>query len=165
MVYRPNLISVGPPPAASGVKGDHTVDALGNVFIHNGTAWVSANGLQPIGSTGLNGFTLQNATPNIITSNWTAPNDGNMHRALVYATLVVSSTATGGEINVNFTDPGGTARSRILFAASQTAGYYSPNGDTPALPLNIAPNSQIVVQESTALTAGAAVLWCEVWAS
>jgi hypothetical protein len=120
---------------------------------------------QFLGSTGINGFALQNATPTILAPSWVAPNDGNMHRILIYSQLVVSSTETGGIILVNFTDPSGTARARTLFAGTLVAAYYTPNGDSPATPFNIAPNTGISIVQNSALSAGAATFWAEIWGS
>jgi hypothetical protein len=115
-----------------------------------------------LATTGLAGFALQNATPNILT--WTAPNDGNMHRVVVVSTLIVTSAETGGEITVNYTDPSNVARQRLLYAAALGTGISTPAGNTPTL-INVYPGTTVVVQQFTALSAGAAGLWAELWGS
>lgn len=120
------------------------------------------NSLRLQDTTGLGGFTLQDATPNIIA--WTAPDDGNMHRAALFTTLIVTEAMTGGLIECSFTDPAGTARDRSVYPSEATAGYYTQGGDTPQL-WNVAPGSVCILNQGSALTAGAAVLWAEIWGS
>ena len=77
-------------------------------------------GLALLGTTGLSGFALQNATPTIFT--WTAPNDGNMHRVTLFGTLIVASTETGGALSLNLTDASNTGRSPVVFAGGLGSG-------------------------------------------
>ena len=63
-----------------------------------GANWSYLHSPRLVATTGVNGFMLQNATPNILS--WTAPNDGNMHRLIVFATLHVTSSETGGKVLV-----------------------------------------------------------------
>lgn len=116
----------------------------------------------PIGlvaTTGVAGFALQNATPNILS--WTPPNDGNMHRVIVITNGLVSSAETGGQINLNFTDPGGNVRGRQVYAGGLAAGIL-----VPALTQFLVQAGQAVtLVQQTALTLGAAEIWAELWGS
>lgn len=111
-------------------------------------------------STGLAGFALQNGTPTILS--WTAPNDGQMHRVMVLATLDVSSAETGGAIGVTFTDPAGNALAGAnVIGAGKGAGVVAPNpGVTGML---IKGGTTVSLVQSTALTVGAAMLYGEIW--
>jgi hypothetical protein len=105
------------------------------------------------------GFALVNGTPTILT--WTAPNDGQQHRVQVFASLHVTSTETGGVINLTGVFPDGTSATFQLIAGSQGSGTFSPN---PARQI-IVEAGQTVTVTQTALTGGAAVLWAEIWGS
>jgi hypothetical protein len=109
------------------------------------------------------GFALQNGTPTII--QWTPPNDGLMHRFMIGVSFLVTSAETGGSLQVTYNDPGGGGRIRQLFAAGQAAGYYNGQGTTPAMLTICEGGVPVIVEQSTALTAGAAVLWAEIWGS
>jgi hypothetical protein len=110
-------------------------------------------------TTGSTGYTLVNNTGNIIT--WTAPNDGVMHRVMLVMNTDVSSSATGGQISISITSPNSASHAPVVLAASQTAAYYY---NQMAFFL-VAPNTSVTLQQTTALTAGAALLWAEIWAS
>ena len=116
--------------------------------------------LQQQATTGTSGYALVNGTGNIIT--WTAPNDGNAHRAEVFFSSDVTSAATGGQIAVGFTVPDGTTVVKQILAASQSqAGYPAAT----QINVMIKAGSTISVQQYTALTAGAQTVWAELWAS
>jgi hypothetical protein len=115
---------------------------------------------QKLASTGLLGFTLQNATPTIMS--WTAPNDGNMHRVYFYGELIVSTAQTGGVISLQITDPGGTPRTRTIFSGGLGLGYNPPNNGIQCV---VAPGTLVSVVETTAQSLGAAVLYGELWGS
>lgn len=119
-----------------------------------------AGTLQKVATTGNAGFALQNGTPNIIS--WTAPSDGNMHRVLFIGGVRVTSTQTGGQVNVGFTDPGGTTGAKAVIAGTNAAGFVEPNaGGTVFL---IQAGSTITVLQGNALTGGNGTLWAELWA-
>ncbi len=163
MTYRPNLVSAGPPPSGVGNVGDHTVDSRGVVWWCTGPsgAWAPGSSLGLMAATPVAGFTLVNGTPNIIS--WTAPNDGQLHRATFFTTLHVTSGETGGAIGFTYTTPDGFAVASIqLIAGAQTNGAYTAN---PPRAVVCAPGSSVVVGQSSALTAGAAVVWAEIWGS
>lgn len=110
-------------------------------------------------STQLAGFTLQNATPNIIS--WSVPNDGQVHRFAVYGQVRVTSAETGGAIQVAYTYPDGSAVTDSL-----DAGGHAATHQTFSVRLIMcAPGTAVTVQQSSALSAGAAVAWAEIWGS
>jgi hypothetical protein len=125
-------------------------------------ALAGLGGLGLVATTGLTGFTFQDATPNIIS--WTAPNDGNMHRVALFSSVTVTSAQTGGAISISLVDPGDVTRAtRGVYAGGAGTGYISQPPNTPMLFL-IYPGSAVTLYQSTAQTAGAAVLWAEMWA-
>jgi hypothetical protein len=88
-----------------------------------------------------------------------------MHRFFVAVSFVVTSAETGGLLSCNYDDPGGNARSRQVIAAGQAAGYYNGFQSTPSMPTTCAGGVPVVLLQGSALTAGAAVLWAEIWGS
>jgi hypothetical protein len=118
-----------------------------------------AVGMNLLGSTGLGGFTVQDATPNLFS--FVIPNDGNMHRIMALGEMIVSSAQTGGLISVLLNDPSGTPRTRALFNGGYAAGYQAIDGFLTT----IAPGQTITVAQTSAQTAGAAVAWIEIWGS
>lgn len=124
-----------------------------------GANWSYLHSPRLVATTGVNGFMLQNATPNILS--WTAPNDGNMHRLIVFATLHVTSSETGGKVVLNFTAPDGGTGSNSMTAGGTAAGVFAT--DVPFCVCAEAGTTATLAQ-ATALTAGAAVVWAEIWA-
>jgi hypothetical protein len=121
---------------------------------------VPALGLQA--TTGAAGFALVNGTPTIIT--WTAPSDGNLHRFMIFSSIYVPVTTTGGSILAQYTKPGAAGQvSHTLYPASVAAP-----GDILAsnkyLEL-IAPGTTVSILQTSAMTAGTATLWAEIWGS
>lgn len=119
-------------------------------------------GMGLLATTGTAGYTLlsSGSVPATILT-WTTPNDGLMHRVLVYAMQHISSSETLGAIDVSFTAPDGTSDTTFLIQTGLSSGYknaLSPffvdgNGGT------------ITVIQQSLLTGGAGVLWCEMWGS
>lgn len=110
-----------------------------------------------VASTGVNGFALQNATPNILT--WTAPNDGQMHRVFLNAFIVVGAAQTGGAVTMNTTVPGGVASNPVVFAGGLTGNQSQWFNRL------IAPGTTVTLVQSSAQTAGAATVYAELWAA
>jgi hypothetical protein len=108
------------------------------------------------------GFTFVNATPVILS--WTAPSDGKLHRYTIYVGQTVSSNMTGGETAILFTTPGGTPESQQFGAAGLAAGFYGPNSFA-FLSGMVEAGTTVTIEQFTAMTAGAAVMWAELWAS
>lgn len=117
-------------------------------------------GLKKVASTSVNGFTLQNGTPTILT--WTPPSDGQMHRALVFCVLKVTSAETGGAIRMSATSPDGTAFNLGISSGGTATGTVGLNSAGVLVAQGGAP---VTLYQSSALTAGAAILYAELWAS
>lgn len=116
-------------------------------------------GLSLVASTPVAGFALQNATPTIIT--WTAPNDGALHRVVAVVSLHVTSNETGGAVNLSVTLPDGTARLPAVLAGGTAIGTLAGNYTVS----HVQANTTVTLQQSSALTVGAAVVWADLWAS
>jgi len=121
----------------------------------------SANtGVQLVATTGVNGFALQNATPTILS--WTAPNDGAAHRVLVLGSyLDVTSAETGGTLTFNVTGPDGGNVGFGLF----TGGLGTGAQVAATISRPVKAGTTVSLVQTSALTAGAAILWTELWAS
>jgi hypothetical protein len=168
-----NLVLAGSsaPGAADGLSGDNYINtSTGQMYYKtSGGVWTQ-NGLVGQGllaTTGLSGFALQSGAGNVIS--WTAPNDGSMHRVLVFAHAVVTNAPqTGGEVNVSFTDPDNAARVREFLPGGNSAtGYVAPVGVSAAIAQYtylIAPGSTFALQQ-TAMSAGAETVYAELWGS
>jgi hypothetical protein len=119
-------------------------------------------GLAKVADTGVAGFPLQNATPNILA--WTAPNDGSPHTVVVVGLLNVTVLEVGGAVGAAYTDPAGAATA-ALFTAGQAAGrhYQGIGAGTPQM-FVIAPGSTFTLEQTSALTGGAATLYAQLFA-
>lgn len=121
-----------------------------------------SSGLAKQAATAAAGFALQNATPTILS--WTAPADGNNHRVMIIGQVAVSSGETGGVVQVQFTDPGGSSRTLSLIngglgSGTQVAAFAGNNS------MIVQSGSTVNINQSTALTAGAATVYLEIWGS
>src|SRR5215472_13578350 len=114
-------------------------------------------GLRLQASTTVAGYTLVNGTGTVIT--WTAPNDGLLHTVMVAASLHVATNEVGGTIQVAWTEPGGVTNAVTLAASGQVANNDATNPVTIVVKANTAVN----VNQSSALTGGAATLWAQIW--
>jgi hypothetical protein len=107
-------------------------------------------------TTGIAGFPLVNGTPTILT--WTPPNDGNMHYALLMATLIVTVAQTGGIVTLGYNDPSGVARGRTVYAGGLGVSYnLSGYQITP-----VQGGVPVLVTQS-AQTAGTSTLWAAIF--
>jgi hypothetical protein len=154
--YPDALTPAGP---ISGVTVSGTAAANDTIEATSSTAGTWALGLFRQASTAVAGYSLPDSTGNIIT--WTAPSDGLLHRVQVYASLHVTSAETGGIIIISYTLPDGSTAGPVLFNGGLSAATYQPF----ALPVVIEAGSTFAVQQNTALSVGAALLWAEIWAS
>jgi hypothetical protein len=117
-------------------------------------------GLALQAATPLAGFALQNATPNILT--WTAPADGQQHRVLVLGEVRVTSAQTGGAIGLTFTYPDGSASpSASVNAGGSGTGYHGLANSV----FLVAPGTTVTLAQTSAQSAGAAILYAELWGS
>lgn len=115
--------------------------------------------LQLVATIGLTPFAKQNGTPILLS--YTFPNDGQMHRFMVIASEHVTVAETGGGVGLNLNVPDGTAQNAgtALFAGAKTIGAY--HATDAGL---VQAGSTLQVDQSSALTAGASVVWAEIWA-
>lgn len=141
-------------PADAAQSGKFSVDENGNVI---GNSFSGMLTLQA--ATTVAGYTLVNGTGNVIT--WTTPNDGKLHRFMLFYSMDITSNETGGAISVTFTSPGGTSVTYGILPASQNAGWNF--GETPAFSAIAKANTTVAIAQTTALTAGAAKLQAEIW--
>jgi hypothetical protein len=118
----------------------------------NASTVQAAGGIVRQSTTGTSGFPLQNATPSNIVS-WTAPNDGQLHQALISATLVVASAETGGQVFIRWTS-GGAAQVFTVANANLGTGGVTYNNVCV-----VDPGATIHIDQNTALTAGAATMY------
>jgi hypothetical protein len=153
MAFYPAVATAGntplPLPVTDGGTGATTAAA----------ALTALGGLVNQATTGVAGFTLQNATPTILS--WTVPNDGNIHRCTLIGELIVSSAQTGGSVVLNFNDPGGSSRAQSAWGGGLGAGF---NRIQSGMWFAVGPGQTVTVTQ-TAQTAGAAILYAELWGS
>jgi hypothetical protein len=137
---------LGLPHAGGGVGGQ---DAYPGVQLNINTSGV------------VNKVSLINGTQVLATV--TVPNDGNNHVVDVLSCVDVTSTETGGAINCVATDAVSSHAQTVVLHAGGTTG--------PALQAGLAtrfvlgPNSTVVINQSSALSAGSAVFSCRVLVS
>lgn len=120
---------------------------------------IYGSGLQLQAATPVAGTALANGTPAILS--WTAPNDGGLHRAVVFGVLDVAVQEVGGQVNVAYTLPDGTANSFAALNAGMGAGPANLFSYT----FVVKAGTTVTVAQATALTGGAATLWAEIWGS
>jgi hypothetical protein len=118
----------------------------------------AAIGLQA--ATPVAGYTLVNGTGTVIS--WTVPNDGKLHRVNAFGSLDVTSAATGGQITITYNSPDGGSAVHSFFSNSEPAGVASPSSNFAII---VEAGSTVTIAQAQALTAGAAVLWAEIWGS
>lgn len=146
------------PTAGAGVNVSGTPSA-GQILEATGANAASwQNGMVQQAATAVAGYTMINGTGNIIT--WTPPNDGLLHRAMVIFTLHVSVLEVGGAVGVALTKPDGSASNSQIDAGAHAAG-----GVFAIAGFEVQAGQPVTVQQTSALTAGAAVAWCEIWGS
>ena len=109
-------------------------------------------------TTGSGGYTLIAGTGDVIT--WQAPTDGGLHRVLIISTKSVTSGETGGAITLTGTSVDGVAISVTAYAGGASTGT-AVNTTT----MLVKAGATVKVHQNSALSAGAAQLWAEIWAS
>ena len=106
------------------------------------------------------GVALINGTQDFLT--WTAPNDGNLHRILVFGNKITTVNETGGTISavlppsINTTVIGATTAGTWPFGVFGGAQFYGCL--VPAA-------TQFKISQTAALTAGASKFYGEIWGS
>jgi hypothetical protein len=113
--------------------------------------------LQRKAATPAGGFALQNGTPTILT--WTAPADGNDHPFTIFFRCIVSVQEVGGHVGFTF---GSTGNGINLNSGGEGAGDHENESDSDYIAFS---GETITVSQLTALTGGAAVVHCAIYAS
>lgn len=114
-------------------------------------------GLQLQQATPVAGYTLVNGTGTIIS--WTTPNDGKLHRVMVISALSVTVAETGGQCIFTFIAPDGNALTQFTEPGGRGTGVYA---DAPTVMI-VGANTTVTVSQNSALTAGTAKMWAEIW--
>jgi hypothetical protein len=80
----------------------------------------------------------------------------------VFLTIDVTVTEVGGQIDVTYTAPDGTVFLGQLLAGALAAGVHVLQVGSAYV---VKAGTTFTVQQQTALTGGAAVVWVEIWAA
>jgi hypothetical protein len=123
------------------------------------SAQINPSGLIKRASTGVPGYTLADSTNTILT--WTAPNDGQMHRAELWAIKYVTVVEVGGGVSYSNTMPNGDTNFYDFDAGNNPVGVVTEY----LQPWNVllAPGGTIFIAQQSALTSGASIIWAEIW--
>ena len=113
--------------------------------------------LAKVADTGINGFALVNGTPTIIS--WTAPNDGNLHPFVITGGTHVTVAETGGAVHGAWTLPDSTNASAGTDSGGRAPGGFGWTSQSGV----IGPGQTVIVSQSSALTAGAATVWAQIY--
>lgn len=105
------------------------------------------------------GFALQNGTPTILS--WAVPSDGQQHPVTVFASIGVTSPQTGGGVICNATAPDGTSNGFTIFGGGLGAGFRANTATVASL--IVGAGSAVTLQQQSAQTGGAALVWAELW--
>lgn len=155
-----------PLPAAQGGTGLAAAGDPGTVLTSgdDGTvSWQDAAALPAppalglAADAGISGVPLGGDAAEILS--WTAPDDGRCHLVCFIIALEVTAAASGGQVTAGYTNPWGGTVSAQLLAAGQAASTAN------SVMHLVAPGTVVTVAQATPLTAGAAVLWAQVWAA
>jgi len=138
------------------------VGSAGQVLGVSGGAPAWGMGMTLLASTPASGTALANGTQTILT--WTAPNDGNMHRFALTSVVHVTSAETGGGLQLQWKLPDGTADTNGLYAGGSGTGIQINPGGGVFMQL-VEPGTTVNFVQTSALTAGAATVWAELWGS
>jgi hypothetical protein len=140
-----------PAPARLAVGGVNEVLGVASGL----PAWQPGMTIQT--TTGATPYTLVNGTGNILT--WTAPNDGALHRVMVLCNLLVTSAETAGAIGLSIILPNGTGKVPGVLSGGSGAGLTQVTQT-----YFVEANTTVTLEQTSALTGGAAILWADLWA-
>lgn len=122
-------------------------------------------GLTLQNATSVGGYTLASSGVPATIATWTAPNDGLLHRVLLFTEAHITTVATGGSVQTTFTAPDGVSTNKSVFGAFTGVNFYYPsNGPSPTNLVIQAGSTFSIVQNAT-LSSGAGVVWAEIWGS
>jgi hypothetical protein len=157
-------VTVCPGGTAAGQSWTVTRAYEGTTAVAHGANWTAEQLISAGTLTGLTGMSLQattgsagvaliNGTQSVLS--WTAPTDGNLHVISWSILLHVTSAETGGSMATGISGlytSGNISSGGIGIGWSQFGGTATlPSGDTWA------------ITQSTALTAGAAIAYAQIW--
>ena len=145
--------SVAKVPAAALTAGSGTT-----VTTVTGKAEVAVPTAPIVAETSSTGVALINGTQTILSA--TVPNDGKVHVLLVGAFIkTVSAALTGGAVRMKWTDAndGGVT---VLTTSTAVAGYTKSSQSSSAPTLKS--GSQVIIEQTTAATAGAAKVYAKI---
>jgi hypothetical protein len=117
-----------------------------------------SSALAKVADTGAAGYTLVNGTGTILS--WTAPADGQQHMVQFSAVQHVTSAETGGAVTSSGLAPDGSAYATTVFAGGSGAGL-----SRALQSMQVEAGQTVTLLQSSALTAGAAVVWAQMWAA
>jgi hypothetical protein len=135
------------------------IGSAGQVLGLSGGVPAWSTGMTLLAATPVTGYTLVNGTGTILT--WTAPADGNMHRVLLTVEQVVTSLETGGAVTWTYKTMDGTSHVPTVLAGGSAAGASITNAIMYLVPAGVT----VTLAQSSALSAGAATVWAEIWGS
>lgn len=146
--------------------GNNDVDHIRLVYLPNEESWYgekvggnsTGSGPSLVATTGASGVALTNGYQNIVT--WTAPNDGNLHTVTLIGDMNVTSTLTGGGVSLQFTTPAGTV-TYTNFLNNGVVGDHQSSTQ----PLLVKAGSEVILYQTSPMTAGAATVYIEIWGS
>lgn len=152
MVFSPFGATIGnvtpPLPVAQGGTGATTAQA--------GLTALGALSKVATDAGGTAGVAKINGTQTVCS--WTVPNDGQRHRFFAIMTQDCTVAETGGAMQLAYTMPDGHGNTRVPFAGGAGVGVSNQiNGDV------VQPGSNVTFSQTSALTAGTTVNWCEIW--
>jgi hypothetical protein len=161
--------SAGVPSPGLGANGDLGINSqTAQVYSKASGAWTQ-NGLVYHGllaATAPGGYTLPDSTGAILS--WAAPDDGAQHRVCVRGQMLVTGAAeTGGEINLTYTLPEGTAGTlSSVWASGLGTGKQSPTSAAIGGVI-CEPNTTVTLTQSVAQSnaSSTALLFAELWGS
>lgn len=122
-------------------------------------AWPVSVAPRVVASTGPAGVALVNGTPAIL--QWTAPNDGLLHRFFTIVSAAVTTLEVGGAVGVTFTPPGGQGFTPTTSVLAAGLGVGSAAGTLVSG--FVAGGTTVFLNQTSALTSGAAKVWADIW--
>lgn len=114
-------------------------------------------GMRRVATTGANGFALVNGTSTILA--WTAPSDGNIHSFSIFFRCIIAVNETGGHVGFSF---GSTGLGVNLNGGGEGNGDHPNESGSAYVALS---GETITISQLSALTAGSATVYCEIWAA
>lgn len=132
----------------------------GYVILNDQDEVVGQGGLERlVATTGPDGMSLINGTQTILA--WTAPDDGQIHRVKIFSYLHVATDEIGGDVKII---PGDGGFSWNAHNGSKGAGDFHILDGGPG-DIVLLPGTSVSLEQTVALTGGAATVYAEMWGS